>query len=86
MRTDTYTKAVLTVIAVFLGMLVFKQYVRPDVVAQAQGGFAGVQVSPQQGQAYVFDSRTGDIVWYDGPKVLVHRRLAKVGQPLVDVK
>ena len=84
MRTDTYKKAVLTVIAVFLGMLVFKQYLRPDVVAQAQSGFAGVQFS---GADY-FDSKTGDI-WVYGGRGLdrpLHYRMARLGEPLVQIK
>ncbi len=85
MRTDTYTKAVLTVIAVFLGMIAFKQYVRPDVVAQAQGGFAGVQYLSNCNSCF-YDGRTGEIVKYSGTEVFGHYRLSKVGQPLVRIK
>jgi hypothetical protein len=43
MRIDWYTKGVLTVIAVLLGVIALRPYVSPDAVAHAQGSFAGVQ-------------------------------------------
>ena len=45
MRIDWYTKGVLTVIAVLLGVIALRPYVSPDAVAHAQGSFAGVQYS-----------------------------------------
>ena len=46
MRTDPYTKAALTVIAIMLAVIASNQLVSPRV-ASAQGGFAGVQVNDE---------------------------------------
>jgi hypothetical protein len=61
MRIDLYTKAVLTVVAIFLGVIALRPYVSPEVV-QAQGAFSGVQMSGF-GPGYVgfFDSKTGQV-------------------------
>jgi hypothetical protein len=82
MRIDWYTKGVLTVIALLLGMIAIRPYVSPDAVAHAQGPFAGVQFS---GNAF-FDSRTGDVYFYDGRNLEYHRRLTKLGAQEVDLK
>jgi hypothetical protein len=61
MRIDLYTKAVLTVIALLLAAIVFKQYASPDAVALAQGPFAGVQFTGRgSGYRSFFDTRTGE--------------------------
>ncbi len=93
MRIDTYTKAVLTVIALLLAVIVFKPLIRPDTTATAQGSFAGVQMI---GPALTFfDTRTGEIWEYQGCyydddtaicgqlQPLQKYRLTKLGQPLV---
>jgi hypothetical protein len=56
MRIDLYTKVVLTVIAVFLGVIAL----RPQGVVQAQGGFVGVLPMGTNG---LFDSRRG-LIFY----------------------
>jgi hypothetical protein len=48
MRIDLYMKGVLTVIAVLIAVIAFRQYVSPDTVVQAQGAFTGVQFSGGQ--------------------------------------
>jgi hypothetical protein len=71
------------VIAVLLGAMVARDYARPEVV-EAQGAFSGVQVSPQNGAPFLFDSRTGEIVWYfENGKIAAQWRLTKPGQPLI---
>ncbi len=82
MRIDWYTKGLLTVIALLLGVIALRPYISPNVVAHADGSFAGVQFS---GSGF-FDSRTGDIWgYYDGDHP-THTRVAKLGAPLVKVK
>ena len=74
MRTDTYTKAVLTVIAFLLLLIACNQYVNPESKARAEGPFAGLQFSATIGQIYLFDTRSGDI-WgyaYDDSHTRVH--------------
>jgi hypothetical protein len=85
MRIDLYTKAVLTVIALLLAAIVFKQYFSPDAVALAQGQFAGVQFTAERGSYSFFDTRTGEVFRYYGAVIEKHR-LTKLGQPLVEVK
>ena len=85
MRIDLYTKAVLTVIALLLAAIVFKQYVSPDAVALAQGQFAGVQYGGFSGSNYsFFDTRTGEVsAYYNDGTVQLKHRVTKLGQPSV---
>jgi hypothetical protein len=86
MRTDTYTKAVLTVIAIFLAAIACKQYFGSDAAVSAQGPFAGVQFTGQYFVSF-FDSRTGEIWNYNSFGQLDYKfRLTKLGQPLVKEK
>jgi hypothetical protein len=87
MRIDWYTKGVLTVIAVLLGVIAIRPYVSPDAV-QAQGSFAGVDYggglinrSPE-----FFDTRTGEIWIYFDAKPSRRFRLTKLGEPLVEIR
>jgi hypothetical protein len=88
MRIDLHTKAVLTLIALLLAAIVFKQYVSPDAVALAQGQFAGVQFAGPGGLDHdFFDPRTGELWEYNGDGTLFHKfRVTKLGQPLVKEK
>ena len=64
MRTDTYTKAVLTVIAFALLLIACNHYVNPPATVSSEGPFAGVQFLGNQGTDFLaIDTRTGDI-WY----------------------
>jgi hypothetical protein len=84
MRIDLYTKAVLTVIALLLAAIVFKQYISPNAVALAQGPFAGVQYSSDRGGPTFFDTRTGEVwAYYIEGTVRNKYRVSKLGQPLV---
>jgi hypothetical protein len=85
MRIDWYTKGVLTVIAVLLGVIALRPYVSPEAV-HAQGSFAGLQFSGRTNDYQFFDSRTGDIWWYNIDSAPEHYRLTKLGTPLVRVK
>jgi hypothetical protein len=87
MRIDWYTKGVLTVIAVLLAVIAFKQYVSPDAVVQAQGAFAGVQYTGSPAWDSFFDVRTGEVYGYFEGKVLQrHYRLTTLGASPVTVK
>lgn len=90
MKSDLYTKVVLTVIAVALIMIVSNWYIRPTGTVQAQTAaqFSGVQFEVTPSGNYVFfDSRTGDIWSYDyesGPGWSVSRTsITKLGKPPV---
>jgi hypothetical protein len=82
MRIDWYTKGVLTVIAVLLGLIALRPYVSPDAVAHAQGPFAGVQFDAPSGDPAFFDSRTGDYWLYRDDGKVIHGRVVKLGQPM----
>jgi hypothetical protein len=65
MKPDTYTKAVLTVVAIMLSLLAVKPLISPDTTAQAQGTpFAGVQFVVDRGDLEFFDPRTGEVWEY----------------------
>lgn len=83
MRIDLYTKAALTVIALFLAAVVLKPLFRPETVA-AQTGFSGVQLSGFGSNMWAIDSRTGDVWIYEvkSGAVELHRKLVKLGEPL----
>ena len=87
MRIDWYTKGVLTVIAVLLGVIALRPYVSPDTVAHAQGSLTGVQVwygdvaSPK-----FFDARTGQVWGYSSGKLEAKYQLTGVGATLVKEK
>ena len=85
MRIDIYTKAVLTAIALFLGVIAFRPVFSPDSVAHAQGSFAGIQFTGPAGT--FFDSRTGDIYEYYLPgRAIGHYKLTKLGAEIVEAK
>lgn len=87
MRIDWYTKGVLTVIAVLLGVIALRPYVSPDAVAHAQGGFSGVQFSAGPGGLNFFDTKTGEIWGYSSAGPYKDKfRLTKSGGALVSEK
>ncbi|MGO9257070.1 MAG: hypothetical protein ACLQU1_12310 [Bryobacteraceae bacterium] len=61
MKPDLYTKAVLTVVALLLGVIVCKSVIHPDTTAEAQGVFAGLQFTGDLGHLVAFDTRTGEL-------------------------
>jgi len=65
MKPDTYTKAVLTVIAIMLTLIACNRYIDPKTTGLAQGVFAGVQFSGMGTGARFFDTRTGEVWNYD---------------------
>lgn len=66
MKIDLYTKIILTLIAIFLGIIAVKPLL-PSPVSAADGKFGHVQFSSMQ----FFDSRSGDL-WlinlHDSPR------------------
>ena len=84
MRIDVYTKAVLTAIAVMLAVIALQPFIHPQIIARAEGSFAGLEFI---GDAF-FDTRTGDVWWYntDSGAVSDHFRMIKPGQALVRPK
>ena len=87
MRIDRYTKGVLTVIAVLLGVIALRPYVSPEAVAHAQTTFAGVEFSAGPGGLDFFDTRTGEIWGYSSAGPFSEKlRVTRLGQPLVKEK
>jgi hypothetical protein len=87
MRTDTYTKIMLTIIAFMLTLIACKTVVSPEKNVNAEGPFAGVQFSNWYGQPEFFDTRTGEIWAYvkDGEQwyLAAKYKIAKPGEPMV---
>jgi len=86
MKPDLYTKAVLTVVALMLTVIVCKPLFSPDTTASAQGAFAGVQMNGNE----FFDTRNGDLwAFYSNGSVRrweYEGRMTKLGQPLTNLK
>ena len=85
MHIDTYSKVVLTVIALLVGLVVFRQYASPDAVV-AQGSLTGVQMAVTPLGYTFFDSRTGEVWEYSGANLHAKHRVTKLGQALVAEK
>ncbi len=89
MKSDIYTKAVLTLIAVALCAIACKPFVSPEITVKAQSSsFAGVQMAQAGLEISFFDTKNGE-VWHYGfdrdakTFVLVDKiRLVKLGQPM----
>ena len=83
MRIDRYTKAVLTVIALMLVVLVCRSLIQPNVVA-AQGSLSGVQFIAMGPGVWAIDTRSGD-VWqypYRGGDAPLHiGKITQLGKP-----
>lgn len=87
MRIDTYTKTVLTAIAVLLAAAVLRPILQPSP-ASAQTPLSGVQFMPASSSFNAFDAKSGD-VWlysYDGGAYSAKRlgRIGQLGQPLTE--
>lgn len=65
MRVDTYTKVVLTAIALALCSIAGKQYVHPPATVHAAGQFSSLQFAEDKDWVYFFDSSTGTLYEYD---------------------
>ena len=89
MRTDIYTKAVLTVIAIMLTVIACKALISPGTTASAQStAFAGVQFTGDVGHISAFDTRTGEFWGYKEQKLgsmdlVTVGRITKLGQPQI---
>ncbi len=64
MRIDLYTKTILTLILLFLGMIALRPYFQPPA-ADAAGNFASIQFSYSGGEHAFFDTRSGDVWVHD---------------------
>jgi|ERR1022692_2192181 outer membrane protein assembly factor BamB len=81
MRIDLYTKTILTLILLLLGVITARPLFSPPAVA-ADGKFAGLQFTGSPGGFYVFDPRSGDIWSYDTGGNVEHFKMLAPGQPL----
>ena len=87
MKSDPYTKAVLTIIAVLLTVIACRTVISPETTASAQGSFAGVQFTSTYGTNTFFDTRTGEVWVYHGNdeapgQLIVKFKVTKLGEPL----
>ena len=94
MRSDKYSKAVLTVIAVMLSLLACKTLINPDTAASAQPALGGTfSFSGASGVIEFFDSGNGDLwryspaynevaVGHHSSKWQYLGRVTKLGEPL----
>ena len=91
MKTDFYTKVVLTVIALALvGNLLKPVLTPPTVQAAGEGKFGHLQVLAGLGGLGFFDSKTGDLWEYSGipggEMNIKRSRLVELGQPLQKIQ
>jgi hypothetical protein len=88
MRTDLYTKTILTIIALLLAVIVLKPFVTPSI-ANAQTSLNGIQVSFGGTGLWFFDTKTGDIWVYsmqDLSDVTHVGKIVELGKPIVTDK
>ena len=86
MKTDLYTKTVLTVIALALAGLLFLQINSP-ATAQSQNGGKFQYVQHVEGFRF-FDTNTGNIFVYRSTtgRLVTQHKLVELGKPLERVK
>ena len=70
MKTDTYTKVVLTGIAICLGVIAFDY--KPTINAQASSSNGGVMLTAHEGVRGVYHLKDGKIRLCDGVLVTSH--------------
>jgi len=82
MQTNGYLKAVLTVIAVFLGVIALRPFFAPEVSAQAQG--VSVLFSADVPSVSFYEPSSGSIWQYNANDGQLMRsfKVSKLGQPL----
>lgn len=86
MKIDTFTKILLLVIAIFLGILVLKPLVQVKTVQGGPGSFDYVKpIGVWKARPLFLDARNGDIWWYYefGGSAIHLGRLIELGKPLV---
>jgi len=86
MRIDTYTKTILTLIALLLAIVVLRPVFQPPT-ASAQSAFAGIQFLGGPDNLLAVDTRTGDIWEYktgdlSNTVVMYWGKLTQIGKPL----
>jgi len=89
MKIDKFTKVVLLVIAVFLGIVALKPLVQIETVSAYPGDFEYVKpIGMLMSIAFFLDTRNGDIWGYDldEGKIYYSGKLVKLGKPLVKKK
>lgn len=87
MRTDTYTKVVLTIVASMLALIGCKTVISPGKTASAEGPFAGVQFTSFYsgvGVYVFFDPRTGEIWEYHRGELVHKYKIGKLGESMLE--
>jgi hypothetical protein len=80
MRTNLYTKTILTLIALLLAVIALKPITQPQAV-MAQGNFAGIQFSYSGGNHAFFNANTGDVWEYgDHGTFRNHYKIRELGK------
>jgi len=86
MRIDSYTKTVLTAIAISLASMAIRPWISPDQVARAETPAAEIQFAATPVGYSFFDAKTGDLWEYSGTGLHGKFKLTKPGMPLVKEK
>jgi hypothetical protein len=80
MRIDTYTKTILTLIALLLAVIALRPIFQPQP-AMADGKYVGVQFSYSGGNHAFFDGRSGDVWEYgDNGQFRQHYKVHEFGK------
>ena len=80
MKTDLYTKAILTVIAIMLTVIAGKQFSHPDTAVKADQPAFYSYVAPASSNYYFYDSTTGTMsIW--GPDGLFKQQVKLASAP-----
>ena len=85
MKTDAFTKILLLVIAIFLGIIALRPLVQVGTVQASSGSFGYLKSLAGSSGIRLMDTRNGDVWYYDfyRDKVVYKGRLVELGKSLV---
>lgn len=89
MKVDFYTKAILTLIAIFLGVLSLRPIIEPEgAFAGASDKFGNLAFASYEDHVLFFDRKTGDVFnYFIGRSIKPYfGRIVELGEPLVKPK
>ena len=87
MRTDFYTRTILTLIALILGVNLWRSWIQPPVVLASQEQMAGVHFAVSGTKLWAIDTKINRIFIYDSLSLRLEQvaDITRLGDPLRNV-